>query len=450
MTEENDPDAREQELHKENLRLSRRVRQLERMIATSEMLAAQSQSANRRTVEDLSERTAELEVASEEAEAASLAKDLFLATMSHEIRTPMNGVIGCIELIEQQHLSDPQKEIVGTLQSSARSLMLLLNDVLDYAKLQSGNVSLECSAFPLAALLHEVASLHAVAAEARGVTVLAEVDESLQSDVMGDPYRLRQVLNNLVSNAVKFTQDGSVVLRAMCSERPGHVHLEVEDGGIGMDAEVLHAIFDPFRQADDSTTRRFGGTGLGLAISQSLVQAMGAKLHVESELNVGSTFSFEVRLEKADDTATAARVAAAALEASGLKKTDEFDLSVLLVDDNPVNRLVGSKLLKKLGCAVTTASGGEQAVSLAAKQTFGAIFMDCSMPDVDGYEATRRIRSLPGEQARVLIFALTALAMPGDREKSLAAGMDEHLTKPLQVDAIRAALSRVASLRRSA
>ena len=433
-------------LRKEVLRYARRVKQLERMTRNSEQIAKMSQATHRQMVADLERRTTELEAATERAESAAHAKDLFLATMSHEIRTPMNGVIGCIELIDQDSLAEEQKDVVTTLQGSARALMLLLNDVLDFAKLESSQTVLESTPFSIRQVLNELCQLQAMSGGQGCVDVSSCISDAIDERVIGDPYRLRQVLGNLVGNAVKFTEHGSVSLTAEPGAQPGYIRFCVKDSGIGMSEAVCESIFHPFRQADESTTRRFGGTGLGLAICKSLVDAMGGQLSVESELGTGSTFSFEIRLPRAapasqHDEPQPPQVAA----------TNDCDgMRVLLVDDHPVNRMVGKKVLARLGCDVTTASGGVEAVEKALKGSLDAILMDCSMPDVDGYEATQRIRAIEGDLCRVPIIALTAFAMPGDREKSLAAGMDEHLTKPLDVDRLRATLQRIASRRKAA
>ncbi len=418
-------------VQKQNLRLERRIRQIERVAKSSEQLANQSEAAYRRTVADLEEAT-------KQAESAVLAKDLFLATMSHEIRTPMNGVIGCIDLIDRAPMSEEQRQIIDTLQVSANSLLLLLNDVLDFAKLESGRTTLEAVPFRLDQLLEEVAQLHTATASASGVEVRTHWGAELRQNVVGDPHRLRQVIHNLTSNAVKFTTRGSVVLSAERRQGTKSVRIEVKDTGIGMSDDVLDSIFIPFRQADESTTRRFGGTGLGLAICKSLVEAMGSQIEVHSELGSGSTFSFEIELEVAEGVSNEP---AREPTVWGAPEPRLEGLRVLLVDDAPVNLLVAEKMLGRLGCDVFACSSGSEAVDLATGQDWDVILMDCSMPDVDGYEASRRIRAAESGKRRVSIVALTAFAMPGDCDKSFAAGMDRHLTKPLKLEALREALA---------
>lgn len=421
------------DLEKDSLRLARRVRQLERLVRTSERVARQSQFAYRRTVSTLKGRTAELEEATQQAESAVLAKDFFLATMSHEIRTPMNGVIGCLDLLEKEALSAEQAEVVSTLQVSADFLLVLLNDVLDFAKLQSGRSTLESVPFSLPKLLGDVAKLYGSATGPSGVTIAVDVAGALTSQVVGDPYRLRQVLQNLTSNAAKFTSEGVITLRARMGEGAGRVHFDVSDNGIGMSEDVLDAIFEPFQQAEESTTRRFGGTGLGLAICKSLVTSMGGAIEVSSEIGVGSTFSFEINLGVVQESELspvrpAVVAPSRAPSASGYR--------ILAVDDNPVNLMVAEKMLVKLGYQPQLASSGREAVELAQQSEWSIILMDCSMPDIDGYEATRLIRAAEPEGTRVTIVAVTAFAMPGDKERSLAAGMDHHLTKPLKLEAL--------------
>ncbi len=435
-------------LRKENLRLVRRLRQVERLARNSEQIAKQSKAANQRTVTDLKNRSAELEAATRQAESAVLTKDLFLATMSHEIRTPMNGVIGCIELIDQSRLDEDQLQVVQTLRNSANSLMALLNDVLDFAKLESGRTTLESLPFGLDQLLQEVAQLHKASATlGGGVRIVVEIEPDLGPSFIGDPYRLRQVVNNLTSNAVKFTSAGQVTLRAERSGTPAGVRLSVSDTGIGMTADVLESIFQPFRQADESTTRKFGGTGLGLAICKSLVEAMGGSLQVTSEPGAGSCFSFEIELYAAED---GPEPEARRSDVEAGESNELAGLRVLVVDDNPVNLLVATKMLKRLGCQATKATGGLEAIQRASEQTWDVILMDCSMPEIDGYEATRRIRASEKEGQEVTIAALTAFAMPGDSERSLAAGMNHHLTKPLRLETLQAMLEKCAAAPRKA
>ena len=406
---------------------------------TSERVARQGQFAYRRTVATLEGRTAELEEATRQAESALLARDLFLATMSHEIRTPMNGVIGCIDLIEQEALRPEQQEVVHTLQDSADSLLVLLNDVLDFAKLESGRTVLESVPFSITKLLDDIARLFAGSGAQSGVTIDSEIDDALPQRVVGDPHRLRQVIQNLASNAMKFTSQGQVTLTAEPGSTPGHVRFSVSDTGLGMTEDVLESIFEPFKQAEESTTRRFGGTGLGLAICKALVDAMGGSFQVTSALGAGSKFTFEILLESAEAIGDAA---ATEPSTSTSSEASAGEHRILLVDDNPVNLLVANKMLQRLGYEATLAKGGQEAIDLAAASDWSIILMDCSMPEIDGYEATRRIRAVEGEDEHVYIVALTAFAMAGDRARSLAAGMDDHLTKPLKLDALRELLDR--------
>lgn len=439
-SDESEPEAT-RELRKKYMRAERRIRQLERTVRTSENMARQSKSAVQRSLRDLQQKTADLEAAKEAAEAGLAAKDRFLATMSHEIRTPMNGVIGCIELLSSSNLADGDDGLVKTLKGSAESLMALLNDVLDFAKLENGQAAIESRPLDIIHLVDSVCGPERARCALRNVTIRCEVDPSFPSGILGDPHRLRQILSNLVGNAVKFTESGSVSVRVSPSADRQQITFEVSDTGIGMKPEVLDSIFSAFTQADESTARRFGGTGLGLAISSSLVSAMGGQLEVASEEGEGSRFYFSIpmHLQESVDTPLPSQVAA-----EGETSCPSFPgTRVLLVDDNPVNRVVGSKLLQRLGCQVELATNGRDAARMALDEEWDVVLMDCSMPEVDGFETTGMIRSAGTRRGQVHIVALTALSMAGDRDRCLEAGMDDYLTKPLRLDQLAAVLTRV-------
>jgi signal transduction histidine kinase/ActR/RegA family two-component response regulator len=437
---EPEPEAT-RELRKKYARAERRIRQLERTVRTSENMARQSKAAVQRSLKDLQQKTADLEAAKEAAEAGLAAKDRFLATMSHEIRTPMNGVIGCIELLSSSHLADGDKSLVKTLKGSAESLMVLLNDVLDFAKLEDGQAAIESRPLDIDHLVDSVCAPERARCSLRNVSIRCEVDPSFPSGLLGDPHRLRQVLSNLVGNAVKFTESGSVAVRVSPSDDRQQITFEVSDTGIGMKPEVLDSIFSAFTQADESTARRFGGTGLGLAISSSLVSAMGGQLEVASEEGEGSRFYFSIpmQLQVSVDTPLPSQVASEGVTSCRLFPGTR----VLLVDDNPVNRVVGSKLLQRLGCQVELATNGRDAARMALDEEWDVVLMDCSMPEVDGFETTGLIRSAGTHRGQVHIVALTALSMAGDRERCLETGMDDYLTKPLRLDQLTALLTRV-------
>jgi two-component system sensor histidine kinase/response regulator len=540
---------------------------------------------NTRDVTERERAAAELATARDAALEASRMKSQFLASMSHEIRTPMNAVIGLTELLLDSPMTDEQRRYAGGVQAAADGLLGIINDILDFSKVEAGKLNIEMVDLDLGLLLEDVASLFAETAQTRGVELLVHRHLGLRTALRGDPTRLRQVLVNLMANAVKFTSAGEVVLSAsLVSETPtvANVRFEVRDTGIGIAPDDQARMFDPFSQADSSTTRRFGGTGLGLAIVRQLVELMGGHLGLDSEVDVGSTFWFEVPLEKqdvdtgelsvisdleslkvliVDDNATnrlilhqqlaswgmqpdeeaggqaaleRMRAASAAqnaydivvldlnmpemdglelartvsaepgisaaklflLSSSGkvsdevarecklsgalakpVRQSELFNClvtglsaagvqaahtapsgrvsdamrrhgNVLLVEDNAMNQLVATKILEKLGYSVVVAENGREALEAisdhaAAGVAFDAVLMDCQMPEMDGYEATRQLRRLEGDEGRRLpVIAMTAAAMEGDRERCLAAGMDDYVTKPVRSVAVDAVLVR--------
>ncbi|QDV06455.1 Autoinducer 2 sensor kinase/phosphatase LuxQ [Planctomycetes bacterium Poly30] len=439
-------------LRKENKRMERRVRQLERLVRTSEMMARQSKSVMERSLDGLRERTTDLEAAKEAAEAGLAAKDRFLATMSHEIRTPMNGVIGCIDLLTLSDLEQEDRSLVMTLKDSAETMMTLLNDILDFAKLQEDQTVIESRRLDVAHLVASVASSEKARCSSKGIDVLFAVDPAVPQALLGDEHRLRQVLSNLMGNAVKFTEHGSITLSVAVTDGGQQLRFEVRDTGIGMKPEVLGSIFAAFTQADETTARRFGGTGLGLAISSALVRAMGGQIEVSSEVGVGSCFYFSIplALPAPDSREEESKVPAKQSLAEIISAQDVAGLRVLLVDDNPVNRKVGAKLIERLGCTVGLATGGAEGAQRALEEDWDAVLMDCSMPDVDGFQATERIRRSNSPRSRVHIVALTALSMEGDRERCLAAGMNDYVQKPLRVAELQEALARASSAERDA
>ncbi|MCR4305001.1 MAG: ATP-binding protein [Gallionella sp.] len=371
------------------------------------------------------------------AEAASQAKSLFLANMSHEIRTPLNGVMGFLKLLSKTGLTDTQRDYLHTTEVSARTLLNIINNILDFSKIEAGRISIEQIEMEFKELLAEIILLHSANAEIKGLDLVVVFDSALPTRLLGDPARISQVLSNLLGNAIKFTQHGEIHIHADLKEETDVdvlVEVSVKDSGIGISAEAMARLFQPFRQADASTTRKYGGTGLGLAISQTLVKLMGGEMSVESRAGHGARFAFALRLPKTAPACElhgqtiADTVPATLLLNSG--KTGE-KLRVLVVDDNEINRKLVRMLVEHLGGEADLAENGVQAVDACNQRTYDLILMDANMPVMDGVEATIRIRELENGKRHTPIIALTANAMSGDRERYLAAGMDEYLAKPI-------------------
>ena len=389
----------------------------------------------------LESQAVDLEEARRRAEQANVAKAQFLATISHEIRTPMNGVLGTTELLLETPLDAEQRHLAETANHSATALLALIDDVLDLSRIEASKLTLHETTFDLRSLIRETVELMATTARDKPITLSCAISRQLPARVQGDPFRLRQVLVNLLHNAVKFTDRGRVVLEVIvleASEEAVELRFSVRDTGIGIAEDQFDSVFDAFTQVDASSTRRHGGSGLGLAIVRELADLMGGRVGVESQLDQGSTFWFELRL----------KIAAAPAAASAPVPREQVDVflppaHILLAEDDAVNQMVVTAMLEKMGCVVDVVEDGDAACSAVAHKRYDLVFMDCHMPVMDGFEATRRIRDdEEGMDAHTPIVALTADALAGDRERCLACGMDDYMTKPVKSALLAAAVQR--------
>jgi len=407
------------------------------------------------------ERNKELALARDQARAASEAKSQFLANMSHEIRTPMNGVVGMASLLSRTELSDIQQEYVDTMHNSGLTLLKIINAVLDFSKIEAGKITLDITDFSLKIAVDDVFHLFAPEAARKELVLTSSIGSDVPNGLRGDPVRLSQIFSNLVSNAIKFSDSGEITVGCGLSDRQPdsgeklELLFEVSDPGAGIPEEHLDNLFEHFSQVDESSTRQHGGTGLGLAICKELAILMGGRIGVRSQPGKGSTFWFTARFEIGDQEAIAEplRERGEAEESfanysqrsvtSG--RWSNFDKKVLVVDDNEVNLLVAQRMLEELGFEVDLAANGQEAIDSAATYEYAAILMDSQMPGMDGNEATGIIRRAEGDENHMPIIALTANAMAPDREKAFAAGVDEYLSKPVFLEDLEAALSRLLS-----
>jgi signal transduction histidine kinase/ActR/RegA family two-component response regulator len=423
-------------------------------VAARNEAEAEVRRLNRDLERRVAARTAELEAANrqlqsakEQAERASRVKSEFLANMSHEIRTPMNGVLGMTELLLETALTESQRHYAEGIRGSGEMLLSVINDILDFSKIEAGKLELDATEFDLRKVVRGVTGMLAGQARAKGLKLACRIEDDVPATVVGDARRLSQVLVNLIANAIKFTERGEVIVSL---QRPAQqdgadgrclLRFAVRDSGIGIAPDVQPRLFQPFAQADSSTTRKYGGTGLGLAICRQLIDLMGGEIGADSAPGQGSLFWFTVRLPRGEaqpiEAAASGRAAASAAPQAHVARA-------LLAEDNRVNREIGTAMLESLGCEVTVVGTGREALEEVFNNRYDIVFMDCQMPEMDGYQATRAIRlregelgAQGGEARRVPIVALTASAMTGDRERCLAAGMDDYVAKPFNKEQLR-------------
>ena len=420
--------------------IARQSAELEHLNAHLDMQVQERTAQLTQSLEEMAEAKRRSDDAEVKARLAVAEKSQFLANMSHEIRTPMNGVIGMTGLLLETKLSEEQHDTATAIRRSAEGLLSIVNDILDFSKIEAGKLSLELIPFNLQTTIKDIAAQFDYSAKSKGIGLHVDyVVTSVSPRLIGDPGRIRQVITNLLGNAIKFTKEGQVRISVTTTEANDQatVHIRIADTGVGIAEDKLALLFHPFTQADGSTTRKYGGTGLGLSISKQLVELMGGTIGVTSEYGKGSIFWFEVTLPIDRSLAI---VSGSSVANTTLTELSRLALRVLVVEDNIINQKVAMMLLKKFGCVVDVVANGQEALDAVVRIPYEIIFMDCHMPEMDGFEATRAIRARKLTEAPII--AMTAAVLDEERQACLDAGMDDFIGKPVLVNTLERMLSK--------